>query len=117
MRKYSARTNDPTPRPRTQSRLYWRFAILLILGVVVGPYAYEGGMSVYAQWRTLMGTYTVAETPRINQLCDAYRVAAAAINERTHPYLGGSRWQAKSAVPLAIGWAAAMGFVFLHKTR
>ena len=95
----------------------WPFFLLLIVGGIGSPYAYECGLSVAAQWRTLMGTYTVVETPRLDQLREFSQTASAALRAQTRPFLGGSRWQAQTAVPLALGWAAAMGFVFLHKSR
>ncbi len=91
--------------------------MLLVLGGIAAPFAYEGGRALYAQWRTLMGHYTVAETPRLDQLREFSRTTSQAIGDQTRPFLGGSRWQASTAVPLALGWAAAMGFVFLHKSR
>src|SRR3954454_12253178 len=106
MRKTHTSEHEPACRPRRASRLPLVGAGLLLL-VAAGP-AYEAGLLVYAQWRSMAGTYWVPKTPLLDALGEWWRSADQSFRYRAHGWVNSGPWSPALAVPLAVGWAAAM---------
>ena len=114
MSKYHPTVNESPTRARRRSRA--TFLALFTIVIALSPWWYEEGTVVYAQWRTLTGTYTVVRTPRLDALGDWSRAARESLRSGASSTLNG-QWSASMAVPLGIGWAAVMALVFLRKSR
>jgi peptidoglycan/LPS O-acetylase OafA/YrhL len=115
MRKYHTVLHEVASPRRRRSRL--PLFVGLALAALVAPVVYEAGLTVYAQWSTLAGTYWVPKTPLLDALRDWSQGTNAEFRLRAHRWVNSGPWSPSLAVPLAIGWAAAMAVVFLRKVR
>lgn len=115
MRKYYTIPADPSTSLPRRSRV--PALLLLIVLAALSPWLYEEGMVVHSQWRTLMGTYTVARTPRLDSLREWYRSSDQSMRSGLSSLFHGGEWNPALTVPIGIAWAGVMAAVFLRKVR
>ena len=115
MRKYhSTLTETPAVARR---RSWFPFVATVSFVLIAAPWFYEGGMLIYAEWRTMTGTYTVVPTPRLDAVHEWWRTKDQSVRFTTSHWLNSGPWSPRLAVPLGIGWAGAMAVVFLRRVR
>jgi hypothetical protein len=114
MRKNSSVLREAPPGAR-RSRLPLAFGLVVLMAAA--PFLYEWGLVIHAQWRSMTGTYTVAKTPLLDAAWDWWQTAALTGRTGASRFLNSGPWSPSMAVPLAVGWAVAMAFVFLRKVR
>ncbi|MGE3819095.1 MAG: hypothetical protein AB7I30_06630 [Isosphaeraceae bacterium] len=91
--------------------------LLLVLGLILSPLAFEGVKVVAARWGSILGTHQEVETPIWNQLVAAYRSGADEWYYRVGRGIEPGQWSAGMAVPAVIVVAIASTFFLRNTTR
>lgn len=115
MRKYYTPIHEAPIEAGRRSRVPFLAGLALV--VLVSPFLYEFGLVVYAQWRSMTGTYWVPSTPRLDALREWGRTADLALRYHASRVFNSGPWSPSLAVPFGIGWAVAMAVVFLRRVR
>lgn len=115
MRKYQTVLHEVT---RPQRGKPWAGRVLLLaLILLVSPVVYEGALVVYGQWQSMAGSYYEPKTPVLDAAREWCRSADVDLRYRAGRVFSGEGWSPTLLVPVALGWAAAMAFVFLRRVR
>ena len=112
MGKYACVLGEEYREPRKRSWAPW--ALPVAVAAAVFPFLYEGGLLLYARWRTMFGTYTVARTPVLDWVSENYRSANEALRYQAPEMLHTGQWQPIMAVPVVIA-VALFGCLFLRR--
>jgi SNF family Na+-dependent transporter len=114
MRKFHPVYNDDAKPSRKRSIV--PIVVVTILLMLLSPLVYEGGLICLSKWQTILGTYTVPNTPILNSLAEWWRTTDQEFRPRASQTLIRGNWNPGMAVPIAIFWATAAGFI-LRRTR
>jgi hypothetical protein len=115
MRKYQSVLEDPFPGPGRRA-IAPRLVLLAVL-LLLSPVLYEAGLVVVANWQSMTGVSRTPKTPTL----DAIRERCDAANREAWRFyafhIQNGRMSPGVAVPLGVGWAAAMAMVFLRRAQ
>jgi hypothetical protein len=114
MRKHHSVLHE-IPTGGRRSRLPLLFGLVVL--VIASPFLYEWGLLIHAQWRSMTGAYTVAQTPLLDAAWEWSRGAEVSTRSGAARVFDSGPWSPSLAVPLAVGWAVAMAFMFLRRVR
>jgi hypothetical protein len=105
--------DEPKPARRSSS------AKLIVLGTLLAlsPLVLEAGLTVASSWQSMLGRSWEPNTPFFDAIAGGGRDTGVALRGwYAHLFQSGT-WRPGTAVPLAIGWAVAMGVLFLRRGR
>lgn len=114
MRKYQAANHDDF----TIKRHSWAPRVLLVgLFLLVSPLLYEGGIMLVSNWQSMAGVYWEPHTPVVDMLVDLSHTVHQYVQSRFSGTLVNGSLTPITAVPIAVGWAVLMAFMFLRRDR
>lgn len=114
MGKYQTVLHEPQ-RSRKRSRV--PALIVLVLAVMTAPLVFEGGQVVVSRWMAMTGAHREPKTPILDALSEWSRNSGVGFKSLSDRLFDQGAWSSTTAVPVAIAWAAIMGFVFLRRTH
>jgi hypothetical protein len=89
--------------PLRRKRKHW--IRVIVLGLFLAPIVFEGSALCAAQWQSMFGPVTIAETPILDQLGPYIGSASSSIRNSTLAVFRNLPWRASFVIPVVFAWA------------